>query len=429
MRAYIYFLFFFLSLAFSTTVLSQEIDSHIKLYQEGTNDEKVSFIMLFYDELPSIKEDSVLYFIKDLQDIGIENDREDAIAMSNYIFGHYLNDNSLFSEGIRKLESAEEYYEFIENDSMLSVVSNALGNNYYLQSERNKAEEYYLKSITEGKRSGITKFESLSFGNLARIYIAQEKYDEAKRLLDEYIQLNNEKSDIRNLGTAYGLYGQFYLNQNKFDEAIKQLEQSMEYNLTTGNNQLIGNGYTNLAIASYFKSDFDRARDYFGLALAYRKKSGSAFYIAESYFNKGDFFFGTNQLDSAEVAYEKSLEVARESNNLIGVKDALMQMSVLYDSLGFYEKESQVLREYIEIDDQISKEKISRELASLRLSFAQNLQQQEYLTEQREDKLRSQIDKVSTVWDYWLWIVIICILSIAGFVFISYRKTNRIGND
>ncbi len=429
MRAYFCVLIFFSIFAISPTGLSQEIDKHIEYYLEGTTDEKISKIMLFYDDLSSIKEDSVLFFVKDLQDIGINNDREDAIAMSNYIFGHYLNDNSLFSEGVRKLELAEEYYAFMENDTMQSVVSNALGNNYYLQSERKKAEEYYLRSIAEGKRSGVTKFESLSFGNLARIYIAQEKYDEAKRLLDEYIQLNNEKSDIRNLGTGYGLYGQFYLNQSKFDEAIEQLERSMEYNLATGNNQLIGNGYTNLAIASYFKNDFDRARDYFGLALAYRKKSGSAFYIAESYFNKGDFFFGTNQLDSAEVAYEKSLEVARESNNLVGVKDALMQMSVLYDSLKLYEKETRALREYIEVDDKLSKEKISLELASLRLSFKQNLEQQEYLTEQRENELRSQIDKVSTVWDYWVWIVIICVLSIAGFVFISYRKTNRKDND
>ena len=429
MRAYKYLLLFSASVFFSSAIWSQDLDVQVEKYQNGTIEEKMHLIMIFYNDLPSIKQDSILYFIKDLQNEGLENDRDDAIAMSNYIFGHYLNDNSLFSESLRKLEEANKYYEFKENDSMLAVVSNALGNNYYLQSERKKAEEYYLKSIKEGKRTGIVKFEALSFANLARIYISQEKYDEAKKLLNEYIKLNKDKSHIRNLGTAYGLYGQFYLNQKKFDKAILNLEQSMEYNLATGNNQLIGNGYTNLAIAAYFKNDLERAKNYFKLALAYIEKSGSAYYIAESHFNIGDFFFGINQLDSAEVAYKRSLKVARESENLVGEKDALMQLSEVYDSLDMHDKESEMLRAYIDVNETLNKERISRELASLRLSFAQNLEQQEYLTEQREDKLRNQIEDVNTVWDYWIWIVLICVLTVAGFVLLSYGKTKRIKKE
>lgn len=429
MRALQYVLIFVFGALLSSTVSSQELDNQIRKYQSGTVDEKISLIMNFYNLLPSIKKDSVLYFIEDLQNAGIENDRDDAIAMSNYIFGHYLNDNSLFSESLRTLEDAEEYYQFKENDSMLAVVSNAIGNNYFLQSERKKAEEYYLSSIEQGRRSKITKFEALSFANLARIYISQEKYEEAKKLLDEYVELNEDESNIRNLGTAYGLYGQLYLNQQDFNEAIKQLEQSMEYNLATGNNELIGNGYTNLAIAAYYKNDLDRAKNYFNLALAYREKSGTAYHIAESHFNIGDFFFGTNQLDSAEYAYKRSLKVARQSDNLVGVKDALMQLSVLYDSLSLYDKESEMLREYIDVTEDLNNEKISRELASLRLNFEQNLEKQEYLTAQREDELRSQIRDVSTVWDYWIWIVLVCVLTIAGFVLVSYGKTKRLKND
>lgn len=408
-----------------SSIMAQELDEHIEAYQNGNIDTKIQKLMYFHHKLGSINNDTVLYYIKDLQNEGIENDREDAIAMSNYVFGHYLNDNSLYDEAYEKLKEAERYYQFLENDSLLCVVHNAIGNNHYLQSEIKKAEEYYLSSIKYGELTGDVEFESLSFANLARIYISQEKYDEAKKLLDEYIALNKAASKVRNLGTAYGVYGQLYLSQDKFQESINHLERSMEYNLATGNNELIGNGYTNMAIAAFFQGDFEKAKSYFELALAYRKKEGKPFYIAESYYNLGDFFIGINELDSAEVAYKQSLEVARSSKNLIGEKDALLQLSVLYDSLNVPDLEADMLRKYIEVDKKLNQEKISRELATLRLSFEQELQQQEFLTQQREDELRNQIEEVDTVWDYWLWIVLICVLSIAGFVYVSYRKTTR----
>tara|TARA_B100000508_G_scaffold136157_1_gene128831 strand:+ start:87859 stop:89145 length:1287 start_codon:yes stop_codon:yes gene_type:complete len=425
MHAYKLVFIVFIATILGQFVSAQDLSEQIVDYNKGDVDKKMEKLMFFHVKLTAIKEDTVLYFIRDLQDEGIENDREDAIALSNYVFGHYLNDHALYTEAYSKLTDALDYYEYAENDSMKCVVNNALGNTHYLQSQIKKAEEHYLKSISLGKKSGKVSFESLSFANLARIYISQEKYDEAKKLLDEYIDLNNKASNVRNLGTAYGLYGQYFLNQNKFEEAIKELEKSMEYNLSTGNNKLIANGYTNLAIAAYFKDDQDKAKDYFELALAYRKKWGNAFYIAESYYNLGDYFFGVNEMDSAKVAYEKSLKLARDEKNYVGIQDALMQLSVLYDSLDNPVMETKMLREYIEVDKKLDEEKISSELATLRLSFEQNLKQNEYITSQREKELRDQIAKVDTIWDYWIWIVLICVLTIAGFVFISYRKTSR----
>lgn len=415
-------LFLFL---FSLHGFGQDLSDQITNYLNGSVDDKVTGIMQFHNKLDAINNDTVLFFIRDLQDVGIESGREDAIAMSNYVFGHYLNDNSLFNEAYTKLKEAERYYTFVELDSMICVVHNALGNNFFLQSERNKAEEYYLSSIDFGKRVEDPSFENLSYSNLARIFIGQEKYKEAKQLLDDYIIANEKVSHIRNLGTAYGVYGQLYLNQNKFDEAIDKLERSMEYNLATGNNELIGNGYTNMAIAAYFQEDYVKAKSYFELALAYREKEGKPYYIAESYYNLGDFFFGINELDSAQIAYQNSLEIARNSANLVGEKDALMQLSVLYDSIDQPENEVEMLRKYIEVERKLNKEQITRELATLRLSFEQELQQKDYLTQQREKELRKQIDKVDTVWDYWLWIVMVFVLTIAGFVFIAYRKTNQ----
>ncbi|MGM0477718.1 MAG: tetratricopeptide repeat protein [Bacteroidota bacterium] len=404
---------------------AQQIEEHIEHYHEGSIDQKIDRLFLMHNELNTVDDDTLYYFIEDLHAEGANNSREDALAFSNYIFGHVLNDQGLYQEALAKLTTAKKFFSYTKNDSMLAEVFNAMGNNAYLQSERIRAEEYYLKSHKHGKRTGKSDFRSLSSANLARIYISQEKYDEAEKLLNDYIEYNQSVSNVRNLGTAYGVLGQLYLDKEEPEKASELLEKSMEFNLSTGQPKLIANGYTNLAIVAYFQGDYSKAQDYFELSLSYRKKSGDQFYIAESYYNLGDFYFGINELDSAMVAYEKSMTIAKENDNLEGQRDVLWQMSILYDSLANYRKQAQYLKEYIAADQAFREEKVSGELAALRMSFQQELQQQSYLSELREQELQQRVEKSATIWDYWLWIVVVGILILALIVFKGTRATKK----
>jgi tetratricopeptide (TPR) repeat protein len=403
-------------------VFSQDTDQIIEDYKKGNTDQKIEILFGNYGEIESISRDTILYFIKDLQKIGIENDREDAIALSNYYFCHFLNENGLFDEADKKISEAISFYEYEDRDTMLAESYNAKGNTDYLRGDYGRAEENYLKSFEYGKSSGLEDFKLLSSANLSRIYIYQKKYDKAKQILEDYIEYNKSISNLRNVGTGYGIYGQLYINQNKLDEATEYLERSMEFNLSTGNAKIIGNGYTNIAIASFIKEDYKRAEEYFQLALSYRLESKDDFYIAESYFNLGDFYFETNKLDSALSFYNRSFDIAYENDNKIGMIDALDEMASVYENQNKFELQAKSLKEYIELQKEINSEKLSKELGILRISFEEELKQQGFVGHQREKKLRGQIAEVSTVWDYWVWIVLIGLLTLSGIVYFSLNK-------
>jgi tetratricopeptide (TPR) repeat protein len=215
------------------------------------------------------------------------------------------------------------------------------------------------------------------------------------------------------------------MNQNEFDKATEYLERSMEFNLSTGNAKLIGNGYTNIAIASFIKEDFKRAEEYFQLALSYRLEGGDGFFIAESYFNLGDFYFEMKELDSAIFFYDKSFDVAFENDNKIGMVDASGQIAKAYESKGDYKMQAKSLKEYIKLQDEIHSEKLSNELSLLRISFEEDIKQQSFIGNQREKKLRGQIEDVSTVWDYWVWMVLIGLLTLSGIVYFSLNRRKK----
>lgn len=404
---------------------SQNTDEIIQNYNNGRVDQKMEVLFGNYAKIESISKDTILFFIKDLQSSGIEYGREDAIALSNYYFCHFLNDNALFEEAQKKISESIKFYDFQENDTMLAAAYNAKGNTDFLRGEYGSAEENYLKSYDYGKASGSDKFKLLSSANLSRIYIYQDNYEKAKDILNEYIEYYKSVSNLRNVGTGYGIYGQLYIDQNKLEEATEYLDRSMEFNLSTGNSKLIGNGYTNIAIASFIKEDFKRAEEYFQLALSYRLESEDHFFIAESYFNLGDFYFETNALDSALFFYNESFEIAYEHDNKIGMVDALEQIAKTYESQGKFEMQAKSLKEYIELQKEINSEKLSQELGILRASFEEDLKQQSFVGHQREEKLRGQIAEVSKIWDYWVWIVLVGLLTLSGVVYFSLIKRKK----
>jgi tetratricopeptide (TPR) repeat protein len=406
-------------------VFSQETDVIVQEYQKGNLDRKMEILFGNYSELESISRDTILFFIKDIQSIGIDRGREDAIALSNYYFGHFLNENTLYSDAHKKISEAIKFYKFQENDTMLTVSYNALGNTDYLRGDYGSAQENYLKSYDFGKDSGSEKFQTLSSANLSRIYIYQEEYDKAEEILNNYIEYNNSNSNIRNVGTGYGIYGQLYINQNMLDEATEYLERSMEFNLSTGNSKLIGNGYTNIAIASFIKEDYKISEEYFKLALSYRIESEDHFFIAESYFNLGDFYFETNELDSALFFYNESFDIAYEHDNKMGMVDALEQISKVYEKQEKFKLQAKSLKKYIELQKEINSEKLSQELSILRISFEEDLEQQSFVGHQREEKLKGQMADFSTVWDYWVWIVLIGLLTLSGVVYFSLNKRKK----
>ena len=414
-------LFFCLSFLSRAQVSSEAIAA----YERGDIDEKINQLMQFFAKLPAISQDTVLYFISDLQTRGVEQIREDAIAFSDYIFGHYLNDHSLFDEAKLKLNKAKSYYSRVEDDTLLSLVNNALGNTYYLSGEFKKAESHYLKSVERGKKAKKEKYQFLSYANLARISMHEQSFSKASDILDEYIAFNEKSNDVRGLGRAYGIYGQLYIEKKDKKMASDYLSQSMRYNLMTKDPAIIANGYTNNAIAFFLSADFNQAKEYFHYALTSRLLSGNKYFIAEAYYNLGDFYMNTNEMDSALYYFDRSLEVSRASDNFIGERDALDQKAAVYDSLKAFQKETEVLKSYLNVMQRLNREKETRELMAMRMSFEQDLSQNDFIHHRREEELNGRVKQVDDVWSYWLWFMILGLIVTSVTLFFMGRRKKR----
>jgi len=405
----------------SAAFSNEKLDLLTDKYNSGSLDDKVEAFFQFYFILEELDIDSSFFYIEDLHDLGIQENRPDAIAMANYCYGHYLSTKMLIDESIVKFESSLMTFLKLGNDTLSSEAYNGIGNAYFLRGDYLSAEEYYLKAIEQARISNVDRFELVPFPNLARIFIRQKKYQEAENLLVDYLHFYKGTTKLKQLGLVYGLLGQLKMEQENIEEAIQFLEQSLEFNLALGSHRITANGYTNMAIACFLNDKTQLAEHYFRLALFYREKDDNPFFLAEGLFNMGDFYIELGQMDSCLFYYTKSLEVALASNNLVGVTDVYRVLAEVYEIKGDSKTQANYLQLYIDKKEEQYAEKVSSELSLLRASFQTSKREQEFNAFNREEEMHAKLSGVYEVWDYWIWIMVGLVISLGG-IFI-YKRT------
>lgn len=421
---FLFLIFYFHGLS---SFAQEDVNQRLRQYNTATLDQKIA---LFHYVNLRLDNDSILYYIKDLQKQGLKQHRDDVLAMANYGMGTYLREKSLFDESENKLKNALKYYLKVGNDTMTTDTYNALGNTAFLSGDISKAEILYTKSLRYGKQSGEKKFEMLPIPNIAKIHIQQGKYEEAEKSIKEYIAFYKKTNgSLRSLAAAYGLMGQLHLERKDYDKAINDYNNSMEYGLTVGSMKTVANCYTNLGIVEYLSNNNERSEQYFRLALAYRLKDDNKFFIAEGYYNLGDFYSGLEENDSAIANYKKSAEVAKSVNNLRTQMDALSQLSVVYNSLGKKNQEIEVLKDIISLQDDINKQQNKDILHALNLSYDQSIGEFKDVGAQREGKLQNQLVKYQSIFNIWVLIAILAIVGLMGLIYLLRKRNGAIGKN
>lgn len=411
--------------SFNYSFSQEELSDKLKEYEKASLNKKMELFFYFFQKFETDQKDSVLYYVNDLLSEGIKNNNKDAIALANFGNGSYLLSHSLFEEAEAKLEKAKKHYHSVENDTMLADVYNSIGNSAFLQGNIAQAELYYDKSAAHAFESGDERFKMLSSFNLSRIYLNQGKVEEAKKMIQDYIDFYLAEGSMRKLAAAYGLMGQLYVDQHEHKAAIDYFTRSMESGLTAGSMPSVANGYTNLAIAEYLSGELQKSEQYFQLALAYRQKAENKYYIAEGYYNLGDFYYGTGNLDSAIVNYSNSIQIAEESGNLQGQKDALVELSSVYGTLNLKDEQIEALKKIILIQDKLAKQQSYKEINALKLSYINSEKEAISTGGIREDQLHNQVAEYQSIFNNWVLIVISCIAGLVLFLYFFKRSSKR----
>lgn len=147
-----------------------------------------------------------------------------------------------------------------------------LGEYYRQQKQPQKALEYYEKALEYQDEAK----SSATYGNMAIVYHDLKDFEQAEKMHKKSIDIDQKTGDYNSLGQHKKALGGFYFAQNRYLEARVILDEALVISHNTGQLSSEAHAFTLLSIIDYREGSIVRAKEKAAEGLRLAKQSGNA---------------------------------------------------------------------------------------------------------------------------------------------------------
>jgi tetratricopeptide (TPR) repeat protein len=160
------------------------------------------------------------------------------------------------------------------------------------------------------QRQGRERDDATLLNNIALVYQATGRYDEAIRAYEQIIAVFRSLNKQVELAMALANLGVVYKNQGCYEEAIDHYQQSLEITRCIGNIAGTASNLGNLGIVYYTQGLYEEAIDHYQQSLAIKQRIGDIAGIARTRWNLGLVYEKQGDLAAARPLFEEAAQMA-----------------------------------------------------------------------------------------------------------------------
>jgi len=241
---------------------------------------------------------------------------------------------------------------------------NYIGIFYLIQSDLDKTEEYFHKSLEIKEQLKDYGGLANTYNNLGIINRKRGKYfkslNNTRKALEMRRKLGKslkDSADIeenkKKIGHAYMNLGNVFYQFGEYDRAINKYESSMAVYDSIGYNYGISGCYNNIGSIFEEMQDYDKAIKYYQDALQEYLKIDEIRHAGTCYSNIGTVYLEKHQYKKAKEALNKALELRMKVNDKRGISGVYSNLGVLNLRSNKVEKALDYLYKAIKLDNEI----------------------------------------------------------------------------
>jgi signal transduction histidine kinase/AraC-like DNA-binding protein len=252
------------------------------------------------------------------------------LAYSYHYLGRIENWKSNYSKSIYYHKKAHKLFKELKNSKYRAISNNQISFAFESLAQYDSAAIYYKRNIEQRENVDFKYTILLSYQRLAGLYSTLNNYKQAYRFLVEGIAYAEETESKLSLAELYYTTGRLFLKSHVNTEIALEYFQEAK-NIFAELNNL---NFTNLVHLSIADVHLATGNDSLAL-LNYRKVANSiheSHYASLSQANHklGMFFKDKNQLDSALIYLQKSIDVMCTVCPEISIHNTLIEASGVY---------------------------------------------------------------------------------------------------
>jgi len=256
-----------------------------------------------------------------------------------------------------------------------------IGNFYRNVGNRPKAMEVTLKSLKLNEKSNNLRGIVTNFSNIGLIYFEQGEYHKSLDYLLKAKKLQEQLNLKGGNGILTVRLGRSYLGLKQYDSARFYAQQG--YEAARKSNSLYGIGANFSLMGSIYSETGQKklALEYYRRSIPYIKLAGNNGPLSSTFLLMAKLFENEGQMDSTLFYANRAFKISGGKFN-IQVLDASKLLSSFYEKRGNTDSALFYLKIAAATNDSIfGKEKINQ---FMRLSFSEQMRQQEILKQQEQ---------------------------------------------
>lgn len=313
------------------------------------------------------------------------------------------------------------------HDSILGVYETYLGKTYSMMEDYEKSLFEFEHAIYLMQSTG--NFNGMAFAqiSLAEMYRRAEKFDKAKKEIDEVFELH-AKHNLSKNNQAY-MYNRYaaivseidYVSDTVFAYSNKVLDIVKQ----TGNLDLKASSLNELGYYEEKNERLDLAERYYKEAYQIYNLQSNKIYIAQMFINLSRLCLHLRKLDECEEYLKRGIKLT-ENTNWYNIKASLYgSYSTLLYSQARYKESREILGKFIDIQMAKMENQQSRALLELESKYESNKKSVQIELEKQKSKLAKSETIKKTQQRNYISISVVILFILLILLFLSYRKIKR----
>lgn len=359
----------------------------------------------------------VISYAGKLKSLGERNNNVRYIAYANVYLGQAHLMSNQTDIATMYLNQALRQATLIGNDSILCSVYNGLGlYTANVEADFNGSIEYFFKGIEAATRSSFDRLYNILLCNISGVYLlkedpagliyAQECYEYGHSVSDPFLSLWGSVNSAK----MYNLLGEY-------DEALKYIKEA-EFLLQRNGYKDQTHIYTAYGEILYGLKQEKESEKYFKEALKYIDEAQISS-VAGLYLSYSRLLMFQERYYEAIPLLNNGIEISKNANNQIFIKDLYRAISDSYKGLGQYKNALESYDTYNALYVKYFNEERERSINKLRIGF--DTEKKEIEAEQARLEVLNKTSKIQ-------YLIILLLIAIFGsaYIYMLYIHKNRL---
>ncbi|MES2836634.1 MAG: tetratricopeptide repeat protein [Bacteroidota bacterium] len=316
----------------------------------------------------------------------IRAETDDTIKVNklNKLFWNFIDADDMKNAEL-VLKDSKTISKTINYEKGLAQAYHCFGVWHYYNEEYGDAVENYLKSLEIKERSKENLQASATYNNLGIIFRMQDNYPQAIEYYNKSLVYDKKLNDVYGVAISYNNLGSVYIRTKQYDLALENLNKSLEIRKKINDLEGIESTFNNIGLCYETQENYQKALHFYSESLKISEKLKSDLSIAIANFNVGTAhaFLGSNDL--ALQYFQKAMDMSIKGDFRPLKRDCYRSMADVYLKQQQYKKSSELLLNFISLNDSILKDEDASKIHQLEARF-QNVKKQKEIEELENQK-------------------------------------------